>query len=493
MLSKIKINVIVILTVLFFAPSYSQEESRKYREGELLAKFEENINVRSVLSEFKFREMNFEIIQYFPHLGIWHLKFDESKRSTTEVLSQFRSDKRVNAAQFNHFVTLRAESSSGPNDEFFEQQWSLHNIGQLPIGGTADISALEAWKYTTGNNGLTALGDEIIIAVIDNGFDLNHEDLNFTSTTYNAYIDSEDPSDIPIASHGTHVSGIIGAIGNNTTGIAGVMWNTKILPIAGASTLETTVLRAYDYVLGLRKEYNNTNGQQGKFIVATNSSFGVDFGDPDNFQLWCEAYDSLGVHGILNVAATMNVQVNVDEVKDVPSACPSPYLISVTNTNHNDILVAAYGSTTIDLAAPGTNILSTIPGDNYGLNYGTSMSTPHVTGTIGLIYSSLSINALNFYKNNPSLAPLDIKSWILNSVDIVSSLKNITVSGGRLNACISIPFENQTLYGMETINYCKTIVRNSSVISLGELTINSSHVLISENFYVELGAILKIN
>ncbi len=351
MLNTIKINVIVILTVLFFAPIYSQEQSQKYREGELLAKFEENINVRNVLSEIKFREMNFEIIQYFPHLGIWHLKFDESKRSTTEVLSHFRSDKRVFAAQFNHFVTLRSKSSSEPNDEFFDQQWNLNNTGQT--GGTpgADISALDAWKYTTGNNGLTALGDEIVVAVIDDGFDLNHEDLNFTSTTYNAYIDSEDPRDIPVASHGTHVSGIIGAIGNNTTGIAGVMWNTKILPIAGASLLETTVIAAYDYVLGLRKEYNNTNGQQGKFIVATNSSFGVDFGDPDNLELWCAAYDSLGVHGILNVVATMNLYVNVDEVGDVPTTCPSPYLISVTNTDHNDILTAAYGLTTIDLGA----------------------------------------------------------------------------------------------------------------------------------------------
>ncbi len=424
------INIIAILTILFFNPIYSQQQAPRYKEGELLVKFEGNINVRNVLSETEFREMNVDIIRYFPHLGIWHLKIDESKRSDAEVLSQIRRDNRVVNVQFNHFVTLRrSKSSSEPNDEFFEEQWSLNNTGQT--GGTSgvDISALNAWNITTGNNGLTALGDEIVIAVIDDGFDLEHEDLDFTSKTYNAYIDSEDPDDIPVENHGTHVSGIIGAIGNNETGIAGVMWDAKILPVAGSSLEEATVLAAYDYVLGLRKEYNNTNGQAGKYIVATNSSFGIDYGDPEDFPLWCAAYDSLGVHGILNVAATMNQNVNVDEVGDVPSACSSSYLISVTNTDHNDNLNAAYGLTTVDLGAPGTNIFSTLTGDNYGLRTGTSFASPHVTGTIGLIYSILPASELN--KDN---LPLQIKSWILNSVDLVSSLENETVSGGRLNA-----------------------------------------------------------
>lgn len=430
------INIIAILTILFFNPIYSQQQAPRYKEGELLVKFERNINVRNVLSETEFRDTNVDIIRYFPHLGIWYLKFDESKRNDAEVLSQLRSDNRVVNAQFNHFVTLRSKSSNEPNDEFFEEQWSLNNTGQT--GGTlgVDISALDAWNITTGNNGLTALGDEIVIAVIDDGFDLDHEDLNFTSKTYNAYIDSEDPEDIPLANHGTHVSGIIGAIGNNEEGIAGVMWDTKILPVvvdANGGLQEVTVVAAYDYVLGLRKEYNNTSGQAGKYIVATNSSFGVDYGEPEDFPLWCAAYDSLGVHGILNVVATMNQNENVDEVGDVPSACSGPYLISVTNTDHNDNLNAAYGLTTVDLGAPGTNIFSTFIGDNYGAWSGTSFAAPHVAGTVGLIYSILPSEILTHYKDNPTLASLDIKAWILNSVDLIGSLENKTVTGGRLN------------------------------------------------------------
>src|SRR5690606_9496705 len=129
----------------------------------------------------------------------------------------------------------------------------------------------------------------------------------------NGYVDDYDgwnaynsTGNIPSANHGTHVAGIAGAIGNNEIGISGVNWNVKTMPIAGSSGNEATVVEAYAYALEMRARYNETDGDEGAFIVVTNTSFGVDMGDPTNFPIWCSMYDELGEVGILSCAATAN-------------------------------------------------------------------------------------------------------------------------------------------------------------------------------------------
>src|SRR5690606_10330895 len=111
-----------------------------------------------------------------------------------------------------------------------------------------------------------------------------------------------------------------------------------------------------------------------------------------NYPIWCGFYDDLGAHGILSAGATANANWNIDTMGDVPTACPSDYMVAVTNTTHNDTKNggAGYGATQIDLGAPGTSILSTTPGGGYGTSTGTSMATPHVAGAIGLIISGFS-------------------------------------------------------------------------------------------------------
>src|SRR3970282_1127191 len=101
----------------------------------------------------------------------------------------------------------------------------------------------------------------------------------------------------------------------------------------------------------MRKRYNETNGAAGAFVVASNSSFGVDLGQPDNFPIWCAMYDSMGAAGILSAAATANLNIDIYTEGDTPTACASQYMIAVTNTTHNDLKsgAAAYGATTIDL------------------------------------------------------------------------------------------------------------------------------------------------
>jgi len=387
-------------------------------------------------------------------LNILLLEFDESKLDIYKVIGTLNSYGSVWAAQKNHLIEQRA---TAPNDPLYNTMWDMDNMGQTGGTNDADIDAPEAWDITTG--GLTANGDTIVVAVIDGGFDLGHEDLNFWKNHNeipgngldddgNGYIDDFDgwnaynsTGTLPSDAHGTHVSGTVGAIGDNNLGVTGVNWNVRVMPIAGSSGTESTVVEAYGYVFELRATYNETNGDSGAFVVSTNSSFGVNNGDPAQFPIWCAFYDTLGSVGVLSCGATMNVNSDVDQTGDIPTACPSPYMISVTNTDKNDQKNngAAFGLTTIDLGAPGTVINSTTPGDNYSDQFtGTSMATPHVAGAIGLMYAVPCASLPTTAITNPDIAALNVRQYILDGVDVVASLTGKTVTGGRLNLFNSV-------------------------------------------------------
>jgi subtilisin family serine protease len=335
-----------------------------------------------------------------------------------------------------------------PNDPNFNAQWAWDNDGSSGIPD-ADVDATDAWNITTG--GTTVTGEEIVIAIIDDGFDLNHEDLFFWSNTSeipadgmdndgNGYVDdvqgwdaTNNDNSFPASSHGTHVTGIATAQGDNGLGIAGLSWNTAVLPVF-ADVNEADVVAAYSYVYKIRKTYNETGGTEGAFIVATNSSFGIDFAQPDENPIWCAMYDTLGALGILNATATANIYLDIDFFGDVPTACASDYMISVTNSGTNDAVISAgYGLTTIDLAAPGTGILSTEPGNSYGYKTGTSMSTPVAAATVALLFSAACEDFMIDYHYAPAAMALFLKDIIIQSVDPISSLADKLVSGGRLN------------------------------------------------------------
>jgi PKD repeat protein len=170
-------------------------------------------------------------------------------------------------------------------------------------------------------------------------------------------------------------------------------------------------------------------------VVSTNSSFGVDLGNPNNFPIWCAFYDSLGAEGILSAGATANANYNVDTQGDIPTACPSNFLVSVTNTTNTDGKnnSCGYGLTTIDLGSPGTNVYNTVTNSGYQNLTGTSMATPHVAGAIGLMYAAACDNLISESKNNPAVVATQMKSYLLTGVDPVTSMNGITVTGGRLN------------------------------------------------------------
>jgi len=401
-------------------------------------------------------------------LDIWCLQFDPNTTNERHLMAFVKRHPDILIAQYNHLVEMR---ETIPNDDFFDNQWQHLNTGAAGGTADADIDAELAWDITTG--GLSARGDTIVVAVLDSGVETNHDDLknnlwvnhneipgNGIDDDNNGYIDdyrgwnilSDDDNVVPSGSHGTSVSGIIGAEGNNEMGVAGVNWQVKIMMIKNNfSTAEANVLEAYTYALDARIKYNETNGAEGAFVVATNASWGSDFGNPEDAPLWCNFYDVLGAAGIISCGGTINADVNVDEVGDLPTTCPSDYLIAVTNTNRTDNKFnnAGYGATSIDLGAPGDNIFTTTFNNNYSEFNGTSAATPVVTGAVALLYAAPCNNIIDLARVSPEVAASQVRQHILDGVDLKSSLQNITSTGGRLNvfnslellmdACVSCP------------------------------------------------------
>ena len=334
--------------------------------GEIIVQLRQTDDLTQL--EKSFSSVDLQVMEMISkRLHLFLVGFNPVKVDGEFMLSSLKNSPVVLKAQYNHRVELRESIENWPDDTNFGQQWDMHNTGENGGVAGADIDALRAWDITTG--GVTALGDTIVVAVIDGGCSINHADLNLFKNRNeimsngidddeNGYIDDyhgwnayNNSGTIPDHAHGTHVSGSVGARGNNGIGVSGVNWNVKVLPIAGSSTVESVVIKAYAYAYEMRALYDQSLGQKGAFIVATNSSFGVNNGQPEDYPVWEAMYDSLGSLGILNAGATANANVNVDVVGDIPTAFDTPWLITVTNTTNKDekFSVAAYGTNTIDL------------------------------------------------------------------------------------------------------------------------------------------------
>jgi subtilisin family serine protease len=495
---RLKLFLILIATVtIFLFPAKAQNEPGSIIPGRMMVQLNDLDMLSSLNQSFSAYNLKVERI-LSSRLKIALVSYDENSIVADDLLSQVRDIPFVILAQHDHVVQLREIiEDSIPNDPFFGLQWGLHNTGQSGGIPGADIDAVQAWGITKG--GLTAHGDTIVVAMIDGGCDLNHIDLNLFKNwneipgngiddDNNGYIDDfhgwnayNNTGNIPPSNHGTHVAGTIGAIGNNATGVSGVSWNVKVLPIAGASGFESTVVAAYAYVYDVRAYYDETDGEFGAFVVATNSSFGVDYGQPENYPIWGAMYDSLGTLGILSAAATANLNINIDVVGDVPTAFPSPYLLSVTNTTNQDVKYgsAGYGLETIDLGAPGTQIYSTRNNNSYGYSTGTSMATPHVAGAVGLLMAAADSSFIAFYKNNPAEAALQLKQYILDGTDSLPSLQGITVTGGRLNVYNSMLY----LASLEPVLFVDT---DTITLNLLENQQFSSELTVSNKGFGEL-------
>jgi len=358
-----------------------------------------------------------------------------------EFLELVSNTNGIVAVQKDYYLEERVKI---PNDPLF-------NSSQR---GLQWIKAPEAWEYTTG--GVTSHGHDIVVAVLDKGFYINNPELkdnlfvnaaeipnNGIDDDQNGYIDDVNGVNLATgsgiiekASHGSGVMGIIGAKGNNSLGISGVNWNIKLLSVSNAVSSVSLLIKGYEYVKELRRKFNESGGQEGALVVASNLSAGVRNQWPSDQPIWCNMYDSLGKYGIISAGASANDNVDVDVVGDLPSTCESEYLIVVTNvvsTTDVKYSAAGYGSKSVDLGAPGEGSVSTVDETGIGSFGGTSCATPHVAGAIALMYSVPNIGLQDDYINYPIEAARSVRNAILDNVDILPSLQGITKTGGRLN------------------------------------------------------------
>lgn len=345
--------------------------------------------------------------------------------------------------QENRTLTERAI----PNDPSYSGQWHHENASDR------DIDSEAAWDITTG--GQTALGHDIVVCVIEGGgSNFNHIDLNANHWVNaaevpgngidddgNGYVDDyngwnpvEGNDNIPSGDHGTSVSGMIGAKAQNDFGGAGVNWDVQIMQVTVGPLTEANVIEAYDYALTMRSLWNASGGTEGALVVATNASWGIDFGNPADAPVWCGFYDALGEAGILNCGATANQNVNIDTVGDLPTGCTSPYMIAVTATDVNDERTfSGYGTESIDLGAPGQAVLLPEGTTAYAGQTGTSFASPCVAGAIALMYAHPDPALIEWALADPQGAADAVRTALLDGVDPVENLSEETATGGRLN------------------------------------------------------------
>ena len=349
-----------------------------------------------------------------------------------QAIRKLERDRRVAFAEPN-FIVSGFTHGSTPNDPSMHQLWGLDNFGQTVNWFTgmkdADIDAKEAWSVSTGS-------PSVVVAVIDTGVDLSHPDLaanmwvnpgedcagcrtNGVDDDGNGYVDdwrgwdfaNDDNNPTDDQGHGTHVAGTIAAAGNNGIGVAGVTWNTKIMPLKFLTASGTgDVADAISAIL-----YANAQGVP----ILNNSWGGEDFS-----QALLDAIELTDASGELFVAAAGNDFANTDETPTYPSGFDVPNVLSVGATDALDrkSWFSNYGVASVDLSAPGSNIYSTWPGSSYRFQDGTSMAAPQVSGAAALVKAT-----------DPGASGVGLKALLLSTVDPLAALAGTSRTAGRLN------------------------------------------------------------
>lgn len=413
----------ILLFLVFVTPCASFAQRPPHASGEILVKFRTGISADAARGVTN--RNGGVTLERFGDLG-WQRVRVPAGKSVSSVIADYLISPMVESAQPNFYYHLLAT----PNDPSFGSLW-----------GMTKISAPQAWELSTGSS-------NVVIANIDTGIKYDHEDLaanmwtnageisnNGVDDDNNGFIDDyygydfffNDPNPIDENGHGTHTAGTLGAVGNNGVGVAGVNWNVKIMAIKiydsdGFGTTSAMLINAYNYVRMMKN--------RGVNIRVTNNSYGGCDEACGYDQATKDAIDALGNAGVLQVFAAGNSGANSDTSPQYPAAYNSPWIISVANSMSTDDRNPGsnFGLASVDLAAPGTGILSTVNGAaNYANLTGTSMSTPHVAGAAALLAA-----------RDPNLSAASLKASLLNSVDQLTGWNGIVKTGGRLNVAAAL-------------------------------------------------------
>ena len=390
---------------------YKKNKAKKnFKQGEILVKIKAGTSNSSVESVGKKYSMKTK-----EHLKkqLDVVKFDSKKYDLDEVLLNLNNNSNIEYAEPNYISKLSSSPSMEPD---FSKMWGLNNTSTKG----KDINVENAWKTTTGNPNL-------VVGIIDTGIDYNHKDLksniwinnkeivgNGKDDDNDGYIDDYNGWDFAYGtndsfddnSHGTHISGIIAASANGI-GTVGVAPTVKIMPLKVADNQGD--LYTSDVVSAI--QYGISHG-----VKIFNCSFGgADFSQAE--------YDAIKNSNALFVCAAGNGDANGNglnndnAIKNYPSSFDLPNIISVAAMKSDGTLstFSNYGAISVDIAAPGSDIYSTVPG-GYAYKSGTSMATPHVTAVAALVLST-----------NMNLTPIEVKNSIMKSTNkLPISVKKIS-------------------------------------------------------------------
>jgi subtilisin family serine protease len=326
--------------------------------------------------------------------------------SVSQMLDGLGNNPHVRFAQPDYVL----QAAQVPNDTKFPTQWGLNNTGQTSGTLGADIHAEKAWDVTTGT------GKEIV-AVLDSGIDYTHPDLaaNMWPTYgYNFVANTNNPMDDN--GHGTLVAGIIGAVGNNGVGIAGIDWNVQLMAVkvldSTGSGLTSTAIQGLNYAVA--------NG--AKIVNASWGSTGYD-------QALQTAIASARAQGVIFVAAAGNSSTNNDVTPIYPASYSGDNIVAVAATDQYDNLASFsnYGPTSVALAAPGMSVQSTYVGGGYAYMSGTSAAAPFVSGAMALVWDL-----------HPTWSYSQVIHQVLSTVDPLPGLAGKLASGGRLDLAAAV-------------------------------------------------------
>lgn len=433
------------ISLIVFAGSVAAQNkgAETYVPGELLVKFKDGPDTANARAAN--RKIGAVALENLGDLG-WQRVRVPGAVSLDDAMLRYKTLPGVEYVQPNYYYHLLAT----PNDVEFTQ---------ATMYGMFKISAPAAWDINTGS-------DAVIVADIDTGHRYTHQDLaantwvNPGETAGNGVDDDANgiPDDIHGADfrfndgdpsdehgHGTHTAGTIGAVGNNAFGVVGVNWNVKIMAIkifSSTPTQTTTamLINAYNYVRLMKSRGTN--------IRVTNNSYGGCTEACGYDQATKDAIDALGELGVLNVFAAGNSGTDNDVFPHYPSNYTSPSILAVAASDQNDARVFSYGLNSVDLAAPGINILSTTFATNVstGGMSGTSMATPHVAGAAALLAA---------YK--PDLSAASLKATLMNTVDLLPAWTGVVKTGGRLNVARALETQTEcTFTGAEGLRNVPT-------------------------------------